>query len=158
MAETYKFVPLIGEYWTETLSNDPIIRAELKRIGLSKYLRQSRADLTMLGKNKRLVLRYLNGEAFSIWEKKLLAPRQNVISCVLFINNSQKSTKDLLDEAMEFARLRWLDYSYYVNVTPKLHPEKFEETLIAMGWKNDLYSAVYTSTRGSIWEKLRMKK
>ena len=57
MAEKYKFVPLIGEYWSETLSNDLIIRNELKRIGLSKYLRQSRADLTMLGKNKRMVLR-----------------------------------------------------------------------------------------------------
>lgn len=157
MAKTPTFVPYIGEYWTETLSNDPLILNELKRLRLSKHLRQTRADLTMLGKNKRLVLRHLTGQAFSVWEKQLLAPKQYVINCVLFVNNSQKSSKDLLQEAMKFARLNWIEYPFHISITVGAHPENFKELLLECGWKRNARSSTYMSNRDSLWEKVNVK-
>lgn len=153
MAKTPTFVPFIGEYWTETLSNDPFILNELKRLSLSKQLRKSSADLTMLGKNKRLVLRYLTGQAFSVWEKQLLTPKQYVINCVLFVNNSQKSSKDLLQEAMKFARLRWIEYPFHIKITVGPHPVNFKKLLLEQGWKRNASSSTYMSNHGSLWEK-----
>jgi hypothetical protein len=158
MAKISSFVPFVGEYWTETLSNDPLILNELKRLGLSKHLRQSKSDLTMLGKNKRLVLRHLTGQAISVWEVKWISAKQHVIKCVLFINNSQKSSKDLLIEAMKLARLRWIEYQYYVDITPDVHPENFENVLLETGWSKDRVNSTYRSDSGSFWEKIDRSK
>lgn len=153
MAKTPTFVPFIGEYWTETLSNDPLILNELKRLNLSKHLTRSSADLTMHGKNKRLILRHLTGQAFSVWERKLLPSKTYVIECVLFVNNSKKRSKDLLQEAMKFARLRWIEYPYYVKITTGAHPENFKEVILDLGWKKNFGSATYSSHHNSLWER-----
>lgn len=155
MAKTSTFIPFIGQYWTETLSNDPLIINELKRLKLSKHLRKSTADLTMLGKNTRLVLRHLTGQAFSVWERKLIAPKQYVINCVLFVNNSQKDSKDLLQEAMEFARLRWIEYPFYADITPDVHPANFKALLLEAGWKKIPHTSAYTSNHDSLWERVK---
>ena len=153
MAKTSAFVPFIGEYWIETLSDDKLILNELNRLKLTKHLQKSKTDLTMLGINKRLVLRHLTGQAFSVWERKLLASKSYVINCVLFVNNSQKNSKDLLQEAMKFARLRWIEYPFYIKIKPRLHPENFKELVLETGWQKVLYNQTYMSDHGSLWEK-----
>jgi hypothetical protein len=135
MAKHTNFKPIVGDFWTEALSDDPLILNELKRLGISHYLTQSKEDLTMYGKNKRLILRHITGQAILVWEKQRVEPKKYGIRCVLFVNNSQADSVDLLGEAMKLARLCWIEYSFLVNIDPKLFPKNAEKIFVNCGWK-----------------------
>lgn len=153
MAKNSKFKPLVGAYWIEALSDDELILNELKRLRLSKYLRPSKSDRSVYGNNTRLILRHMTGQAIFIWEKKLLSSKQDGIKCVLFINNSRISSEQLLEEAMKFARLCWIEATFYADIQPLLHPENFKQLLLDAGWKKSRSQSVYVSDQGSIWQK-----
>lgn len=135
MAKHPNFRPIVGSYWCESLSDDELILNELKRLGLSAHLRQSKTDLTQYGKNKRLVLRHITGQAILVWEKQRLAPKKYGIRCLFFVNNSQTNSVELLKDAMKLARWCWIDYSFFAHIDPKLFPKNAEKVFLKCGWK-----------------------
>lgn len=153
MAQDSKFKPFVGEYWSEVLSDDKLTLNELKRLGLSKYLRKTKLDLSFYGRNSRLVLRHLTGQAICIWERKLLAPKQYGIKCSLFVNSSQTSSKELFRDAMRLARVCWIEASFFAEIKVNVHPDGFKQLLLDTGWKKKHGTPYYTSHLGSIWEK-----
>jgi len=128
------FKPLVGALWVESLSDDELILNELKRLNIKHNFRRSKADHTMYGNNKRLVLRHLTSQAILIWEKQHVAARQFGIICRIFVNNSQAKSEDLLWEAMKLARMRWIEYKFYVRIDEKAHPKNAESIFVKCGW------------------------
>jgi len=152
MAKHPNFRPFVGSLWIESPSDDELILNELERLKLSRYLRQSKTDLTIYGRNKRLVLRHVTGQAILVWEKQYYTTKKYGIRCVLFINNSQKDSKDLLKEAMKLARLCWIEYPFFVQVDPRLHLMNAEKIFVACGWEPHAIpvneNQIYTSNFG----------
>ncbi|MBS1489674.1 MAG: hypothetical protein JSS93_04035 [Bacteroidetes bacterium] len=135
MAKHSNFKPLMGSYWTEVLSDDKLILNELKRLKIQHHLTRAKTDLTMYGKNKRLVLRHITGQAILVWEKQRVKTRVYGLRCVLFVNNSSVNSVELLGEAMKLARLCWIEYSFLVNIESRLFPKDAEKIFKQCGWK-----------------------
>jgi hypothetical protein len=152
MAKHPNFRPIVGSYWSETVSDDALILNELKRLGLSQHLRQSKEDLTQYGKNKRLVLRHITGQAILVWEKQRLPQKKYGIRCLFFVNNSQTDSVELLKDAMKLARCCWIEYSFFAHVDPKLFPKNAERVFRKCGWKRrgatSSEGPIYTSDSG----------
>jgi hypothetical protein len=135
MAKHPNFRPMVGSYWSETVSDDSLILNELRRLGLSQHLKQSKTDLTQYGINKRLVLRHITGQAILVWEKQRLPKKKYGIRCLFFVNNSQTKSAELLEEAMKLARWCWIEYSFFAHVDSKLFPKNAERIFRKCGWK-----------------------
>ncbi|MFN5170904.1 MAG: hypothetical protein ACK5DD_14890 [Cyclobacteriaceae bacterium] len=136
MAKNPRFRPIIGAHWTETTSDDELILNELKRLGISRYLRPSKKDLTMLGANKRLVLIHMTGQAIMVWEKQPFIMKNPGLRCVLFVNNSQIPSIVLLKEAMKMARLSWMESPFFVDLlSGDAFPKEIESVLRICGWE-----------------------
>jgi hypothetical protein len=130
------FRPIVGSYWIETVSDDPFVISELKKLKLAKYLKKSKEDLTLYGKNKRLVLRHVEGDAILVWEKQRLENKKFGIRCLFFINNSQTKSLVLFKEAMKLARWCWIEYPIFLNFEPKFYPKDAEKFFRKCGWKS----------------------
>jgi hypothetical protein len=152
MAKHPNFRPFIGSYWTESLSDDSLILNELETLKITHHLRRSKKDLTIYGNNKRMVLKHLKGKAILVWEKQRLIGKQLGIRCVLFVNNSQVPSEALLMDAMKLARLRWIEYPFFVQLFPKFHLTNTKSVFLKCGWKRDASvikdAPVYTSSFG----------
>lgn len=150
------FRPIIGERWNEVTSDDPLILNELKRLGLNRYLRPSKKDLTMYGTNKRLVLCHLTGQAILVWEQQPFLMGTRGIKCVLFVNNSKLSSDVLLMEAMKLARASWIESPFFVDLESTTQfPLEASSIFEKCGWS--LLSGlqhrkypIYTSSFGSL--------
>lgn len=146
------FQPIAGNLWVEVLSEDTLILTELKRLGLSSRLQKSKHNLTLLGKNKRLVLHHNFTQAIFIWNKVIVSPRKYGIECTLFVNNSQENTIDLLQEAMLLARICWVEYQFYVHLDHDAFPKNAEHVYGKCGWNpngvDEKGLLIYTSDFG----------
>ena len=148
MEKQHNYYPMKGKHWVETLSDDEFIARELKRLNLSKHLKKPKHDLTFFGRNERLVLSYKSCKAILVWNKKLVSRRTSVVDCSLFINNSSVDSAKLLLEAMELARLCWLELPFNVQITSHIHPKKAEKIFHDCGW----VSFNETATRSKIYK------
>jgi len=154
MAKHPNFRPLIGTLWVEALSDDELIINELSRLKLAKHLKQSKDDMTAYGKNSRLVLRFITGQAIMVWERKKGYHNKSNIHCVLFVNNSIKTTEELLQDAMSLARKCWIVEPFIAYLDPFRVPKNSEDVFKKCGWvKKDVTAAgvpVYSNDFGML--------
>lgn len=132
MAKHSRFIT--GRLWSEAPDLDPLIQNELERLKLRRYYRPVTSD-RLPRKNQRMLLRYLTGQSFMYWRRKSFIPGITGIQCVLFINNSEKSSLELLEDAVVLARSFWLESPLFVHINPRLFPDDAEKIFQKAGWK-----------------------
>lgn len=123
-----------GQFWQETSDRDPLVLNELERLTLRRYYHPSDAD-RLTRRNQRMLMRYLTGQGIMFWRRKEFLPGKTGIKCVLFVNNSERSSVELLQDAMELARSFWLESPFFAEINPKLFPPDAKKIFEQCGWK-----------------------
>lgn len=125
---------LSGRYWSETSDNDPLVLNELEGLNLKRYYKPSNADW-LERRTQRMLLRYLTGKGILFWKRQPFLPNKTGIRCMFLINNSERQSIELLRDAIEIAKIFWVDSPFFVHINPKLFPKNAEQIFKQLGWK-----------------------
>lgn len=129
-----KIQSLSGRFWAQTSDHDSLVINELEKLNLRRYYKPLSSDY-FKRRNQRMLLRYLNGQAILFWRRKSFLSGKNGIKCVLFVNNSEKPSIELLQDAIQLAKLFWIESPFFVHINPKLFPKDAEKAFIDCGWR-----------------------
>lgn len=130
--EKKKILVLIGQYWTEVLDDNPLFNHTLKENKISH--RQSKSS-PYSGRNQRLNLMYLTGQALMVWKRKKSERGYYGIQCTLFINHSSILSSKLIVDGQKLAGEQWDDVRFFIHLNPKEDFKNLANSFVKAGWK-----------------------
>lgn len=106
---------LVGKYWVETTSANPLVSIELKSLNRQKYLR---ADRPGCEKNA-VILSYLNCKCLMTWKIKNPNTPKRFVECTIFVNRSEVLSSELIQDGVNLIYQRWPATQLYVSLDVK---------------------------------------
>lgn len=121
-----------GRYWSQTSNDDPLILSKFERLQFKQYVRLSKRNWI---DSQQMLLAYCLDKAVILWKRKPFQPGKSGVRCSIFVNNSEKLSSELLRDAVDVARLFWLESTFFVHLNPRFFPENAEKTFKECGWE-----------------------
>lgn len=110
---------MFPEYiWYEVKDGDKRALALMRRHYSWRDYKDHRPRTLFVGPGEKLVLLTPNYDALFIWRKFINDAGQVGVNCAAFRNESDHKSSYLIEQAMEFAFIRWPNERLYTYVNP----------------------------------------
>jgi len=110
---------VIGDYWAEISDGDPRGRAMLDRHYSARRYKDGRRPRLFVGPGEKMVLMTPLSDALWVWRKFISDDGQEGVNCAVFRNEGQTLSSLLIQEACEWAWVRWPGERLYTYVNGK---------------------------------------